>query len=67
MQAREVEISTEIKRGNHEAAARLFFETVLGPGAWEAFPEPSRQTFIHNAPTWLDDVTDPTRGTLDLG
>ena len=67
MQALEDEVIAELEHGDHEMAAQLFMEDLLGPGAWEAFPEPSRQTFIHNAPTWLDDVTDPTQGTLELG
>ena len=67
LQARFDRVRAELQRGNHETAARMFMETVaIGPGAWDALPEPSRQTFTQNAPTALDDVNDPTRGTLDL-
>jgi pimeloyl-ACP methyl ester carboxylesterase len=51
----------------HAAAADLFVETVaLGPGQWAQLPEPVRQTFIRNAPTYLDELRDPDCLTLDL-
>jgi len=46
--------------GDDAATAQLFVEQVaFGPGAWQQHPEPMRQTFIHNAPTWLDEMRDP--------
>ncbi len=54
--------------GEMEAGARLFMETIaFGPGAWELLPNESRQTFIFNAPTWLDEGRDPEWRMLDLG
>ena len=39
----------------------------LGPGAWDTLPQPVRATFIQNAPTFLDETTDPEGLTIDLG
>jgi len=52
-QARQLEqqVVDEIRAGNHERAARTFVELVLGPGAWELFPEQVRRTMVHNAGT----------------
>lgn len=56
-----------LRAGQMEAAARQFVETVaFGPGAWATLPEPVRQTFIHNAPTFLDESNDPEGLNLDL-
>jgi pimeloyl-ACP methyl ester carboxylesterase len=50
-----------------EAAAERFVDTVaFGPGAWSALPRPMRDTFIQNAPTFLDESNDPEGLTLDL-
>lgn len=52
---------------DHRAAAELFVETIaLGPGQWEKLPEPTRQTFAANAPTYLDELRDPDCLTVDL-
>jgi pimeloyl-ACP methyl ester carboxylesterase len=49
-----------------EEGARQFVETVaFGPGAWEQFSPRTRETFIFNAPTWLDEARDPDALTLD--
>lgn len=66
MQARLDRMIAELEQGNDEAAARLVIETVaMGPGAWDALPQQSRRTFIHNGPTWLDHANDPTQGSLN--
>jgi pimeloyl-ACP methyl ester carboxylesterase len=42
-------------------------ETIaFGPGAWDALPHDVRETFIFNAPTWLDEMRDPAVMALDL-
>jgi pimeloyl-ACP methyl ester carboxylesterase len=47
--------------------ARQFVETIaFGPGAWEQLPPDLRETFVFNAPTWLDEMRDPESLTLDL-
>lgn len=51
----------------YAAAAELFVEKIaLGPGQWAQLPEPVRQTFIRNAPTYLDELRDPDCVDLDL-
>ena len=57
-----------LARGDMEGGARLFVERVaLGPGAWDRMPPPARQTFIFNAPTFLDETRDPDALTIDTG
>lgn len=52
---------------NYTAAAELFVETIaLGQGQWRQLPEPVRQTFIRNAPTYLDELRDPDCLGVDL-
>jgi pimeloyl-ACP methyl ester carboxylesterase len=56
-----------LEGGQMEAAARRFMETVaFGPGAWAQFPADVRQTFVSNAPTFLDEERDPDSRTIDL-
>jgi len=56
-----------LKAGEMQAAAERFVETVaFGPGAWATLPEPVRDTFIRNAPTFLDECNDPEGLTIDL-
>ena len=47
--------------------ARRFVEDVaLGPGAWDQLPPEARETFVANAPTFLDETGDPEALTVDL-
>jgi pimeloyl-ACP methyl ester carboxylesterase len=57
-----------LERGDYEAAARLFVDTIgFGPGAWDGQLTPEmREVFINNAPTWLDEVHDPDALKMDL-
>ncbi|MEZ0064422.1 pimeloyl-ACP methyl ester carboxylesterase [Streptacidiphilus sp. MAP12-20] len=49
------------------SGAHQFVEEVaLGPGAWDQLPEQLRETFVINAPTFLDEQTDPEWANLDL-
>jgi pimeloyl-ACP methyl ester carboxylesterase len=51
----------------YAAAAKLFVETIaLGPGQWARLPESVRETFVRNAPTYLDEMRDPDCLALDL-
>jgi len=53
--------------GDMTEGARQFVETIaFGPGAWATLPEELRQTFIFNAPTWLDEMHDPESLEIDL-
>jgi pimeloyl-ACP methyl ester carboxylesterase len=57
-----------LEAGDLEGGARQFVENVaLGPGMWEKLPPDMRQTFVFNAPTWMDEMreqlSDPTAVT----
>jgi pimeloyl-ACP methyl ester carboxylesterase len=52
-------LADRVASGDHAGAAQEFAETVIGPGTWKLLPPAFQQTFIRNAPTWLDEVRDP--------
>ena len=56
-----------LSAGDMEGGARHFADTIaLGPGAWNGeFPPEDKQTWINNAPTFLDETRDPEVLTLD--
>jgi pimeloyl-ACP methyl ester carboxylesterase len=54
--------------GDWTGGARQFVETIaFGPGAWPELPDEVRNTFVFNAPTWLDEAQDPEALGIDLG
>jgi pimeloyl-ACP methyl ester carboxylesterase len=56
-----------LKAGDMAGGARRFVEDVaFGPGAWDQLPPEARQTFVANAPTFLDETGDPEALALDL-
>jgi len=56
-----------LKTSEMQAAAERFVETVaFGAGAWETLPDSVRNTFIRNAPTFLDESNDPEGLGIDL-
>ena len=56
-----------LRAGDAARAARQFVETIaIGPGGWDRLPDQLRQTFIFNAPTFLDETQDPDGTTVDL-
>ena len=56
-----------LKAGDMVEGARRFVEDVaFGPGAWDQLPPEARETFVANAPTFLDETGDPEALTLDL-
>jgi hypothetical protein len=58
----------QLRAGDIAGGTRRFVEEVaLGPGMWEQLPEEDRQTFINNAPTFLDEQQDAEWADLDLG
>ncbi|MGO4457875.1 alpha/beta fold hydrolase [Streptomyces sp. M-16] len=60
-------VLTELRAGDDRAGARRFVEEVaVGPGAWDRLPEPLRETFVANAPTFADEQADPAWADLDL-
>jgi len=49
-----------LKSGDFEAGAKQFVENVaLGPGMWDKLPPDMQQTFVFNAPTWMDEMNEP--------
>jgi pimeloyl-ACP methyl ester carboxylesterase len=60
-------VGGRIVDGDHEGAARQFVEEVaFGTGAWENELSPEmRAIFVHNAPTFLDELQDPTQLHID--
>lgn len=58
-----------LNRGDLESGARQFVENVaLGPGMWDRLPPEMQQTFVFNAPTWLDEMREPESAmAVDLG
>lgn len=56
-----------IEKGEDKEAAKLFVETIaFGPGQWQQLPSHVQQTFIYNAPTFLDEIHDPEGLEIDL-
>jgi len=56
-----------LKQGKNGEGAELFVETIaFGPGAWKTLPPLLQQTFIFNAPTWLDEMNDNESLRIDL-
>ena len=47
-------------------AAEEFIEMALGPGSWQGLPPAFQQTIIGNAPTFLDEASDPEQLGFDL-
>jgi pimeloyl-ACP methyl ester carboxylesterase len=56
-----------LETGAAMAGARQFVETIaFGPGTWDQLPAALRETFVFNAPTWLDEIRDPLSLHVDL-
>lgn len=56
-----------IRSGDPAAGARLFVEELaMGPGAWDTLPEPMQRAFESNAPTFLNEQSDPGWPVVDL-
>lgn len=56
-----------LNAGDMAGGARRFVEDVaFGPGAWDQLLPEARETFVANAPTFLDESRDPEALTLDL-
>jgi pimeloyl-ACP methyl ester carboxylesterase len=55
-----------IAAGDHAGAAEQLVETVaLGPGTWSQLTPDLQRTFVGNAPTFLDEVSDPEQLAFD--
>ena len=61
------DVLVQLEAGDISGGTRIFVEEVtFGPGTWERLPEETRQTFINNALTFLDEQRDPGWADLDL-
>ncbi|MFF4501112.1 alpha/beta fold hydrolase [Streptomyces sp. NPDC001401] len=60
-------VLAHLRAGETLEGAREFVEEVaLGPGMWEQLPDVVQETFLRNAPTFVDEQTDPNWAFLDL-
>lgn len=60
-------VATHLRKGDNAAGAKLFVETIaFGPGGWDELPPEACQTFIDNAPTFLDETEDADGFVVDL-
>jgi pimeloyl-ACP methyl ester carboxylesterase len=60
-------VVARLRTGDNEGGARRFVETIAyGPGAWDTLPQATRDTFVFNAPTWLDELQEPTALHMQL-
>ena len=56
-----------LQAGDMVGGAQCFVETVaFGPGAWSQLPQATQETFIFNAPTWLDEIREPGSTTISI-
>jgi pimeloyl-ACP methyl ester carboxylesterase len=61
-------VTKHIEKEEYEQAAKLFVENIaFGPGAWQQLPQQIQQTFVYNAPTFLDETKDPEGLYIDTG
>jgi pimeloyl-ACP methyl ester carboxylesterase len=61
------EVRTRLEAGENAAAAEYFVDNVaVGPGAWAQLPQPARDTFVANAPTYLGELRDSDALHADL-
>lgn len=59
-------VGRKIAQGDHEDAARQFVDEIaFEPGAWDHLPPDVRDSFVRNAPTFLDELEDPTQLEID--
>ena len=59
-------IAGKLAAGDHEGGARQFVEElVLGPGTWDVLPGELKTVMVRNAPTFLDELRDPSQGQID--
>jgi pimeloyl-ACP methyl ester carboxylesterase len=56
-----------LRTGDNPAGAQLFVETVaIGPGMWGVLPKEIQDTFVRNAPTFLQENEDPDAFGVDI-
>lgn len=56
-----------LRAGDMAGGARQFVETIAyGPGSWERMPQATRDAFVFNAPTFLDELQEPAAQGMQL-
>jgi pimeloyl-ACP methyl ester carboxylesterase len=60
-------IAAQLEAGDIPGGTRRFVEEMMGT-SWEEFPSQAKETFLRNAPTWMDEVREgyPQGLTIDL-
>lgn len=67
LQQRVTAVVALLQAGDIAGGAQCFVETVaFGPGTWAQLPQATRETFILNASTWLEETQEPGSKTIDL-
>jgi pimeloyl-ACP methyl ester carboxylesterase len=67
LQGRFESVLAQLRAGDIAGGTRRFVEEIaLGPGMWEQLPEEIRQTWMNNAPTFLDELQDAKWADLDV-
>ena len=60
-------VGSKLQGGDIEGGARQFVEEVaFGPGAWDGMSEANRRKFMSNAPTFLDEFSEPGAYELNV-
>ncbi|NPC56853.1 alpha/beta fold hydrolase [Caenimonas soli] len=60
-------VAALLQAGDMPGGAQRFVETVaFGPGAWTQLPQATRETFVFNAPTWLEEIQETESATMAL-
>ena len=60
------QVRHRLEDGDHAGGAEQFVDEVaLGPGSWARLPTAMRETMVHNAATYLDELKDPEWQTID--
>ena len=55
-----------IEQGDHRGGAKLFVDTVIGPGIWDELSTDEQGALITNAATFLGELRDPVFDAIDL-
>lgn len=67
LQERVAAVVALLQAGDTAGGAQRFVETVaFGPGTWAQLPQATRETFISNASTWLEEIQEVESTRMDL-
>jgi pimeloyl-ACP methyl ester carboxylesterase len=67
VRSRRAAVTARLAAVDDRGGTRKFMETIaFEPGVWEGIPPEGQQVLINNAPTFLDEMSDPAAWPLDL-